>query len=106
MAEKFKEGKMTRKNQNADYHHFKPHWIQGYQPTGKRLDVVNPPQGGAGILTTPEKIVREFRIADHGIRIESVKEKVSKLERAIQIFLIFAVGWGFGYFHHFLTTAR
>jgi hypothetical protein len=58
------------------------------------------------ILTTPEQIVREFRIADRSIRIESVKEPVSKLERAIQIFLIFAFGWGVGYFHHFLTAAR
>jgi len=55
------------------------------------------------VLTTPEQIVREFRIMDRGIRIESVKEPVSKLERAIQIFLIFTFGWGFGYLHHFLT---
>jgi len=58
------------------------------------------------IVTTPETIVREFRIADRGIRIESVKEPVSKLERAIQIFLIFTFGWGFGYLHHFLTTLK
>jgi len=55
------------------------------------------------IKMTPESIVREFRIMDRGIRIESVKEPVSKLERAIQIFLIFTFGWGFGYLHHFLT---
>jgi len=55
------------------------------------------------ILNTPESIVREFRIRDRGIRIESVKEPVSKLERAIQIFLIFAFGWLFGYLHHFLA---
>lgn len=55
------------------------------------------------VLTTPESIVREFRIADRGIRIESVKEPISKLERAIQIFLIFTFGWMIGYFHHFLS---
>lgn len=58
------------------------------------------------IINTPEKIVREIRIMDRGIRIESVKEPTSKLERAIQIFLIFAFGWGFGYFHYFFTTVR
>jgi hypothetical protein len=58
------------------------------------------------IKTTPEQIVREFRIAGRGVRIESVKEPVSKLERAIQIFLIFVFGWGFGYLHHFLAAAR
>lgn len=61
---------------------------------------------GSQLKTTPEQIVREFRIADRGVRIEYVKEPVSKLERAIWIFLIFVFGWGFGYFHHFLTTAR
>ena len=58
------------------------------------------------IVDTPESIVREFRIRDRGIRIEFVKEPVSKLERAIQIFLIFTFGWGFGYLHHFFTTVR
>lgn len=61
---------------------------------------------GSQLKTTPEQIVREFRIADRGVKIEYVKEPVSKLERAIWIFLIFVFGWGFGYFHHFLTTAR
>lgn len=58
------------------------------------------------ILTTPEQIVREYRLGAHGIRIEHTKEKVSNLERAIQIFLAFAFGWIFGYIHHFLTTPR
>ena len=55
------------------------------------------------ILTTPEQIVREFRIGDRGIRIESVKEPVSKLERAIRIFLFITLGWAIGYLHHFLA---
>ena len=66
------------------------------------------------LVLTPEAIVREFRrrptgpsgpegIADRGVKIEFVKEPVSKLEWAIQIFLIFTFGWGFGYLHHFLT---
>jgi hypothetical protein len=58
------------------------------------------------LVSTPESIVREFRIADRGVKIEFVKEPVSKLERAIQIFLIFTFGWGFGYLHHFLAAAR
>ncbi len=59
---------------------------------------------GSRILTTPEQIVREFRIGAHDVRIEHVKEPISKLERAIQIFLIFAFGWLFGYLCHFMTT--
>ena len=58
------------------------------------------------LVLTPEAIVREFRIADRGVKIEFVKEPVSKLERAIQIFLIFTFGWGFGYLHHFFVAAR
>ena len=56
------------------------------------------------ILTTPEQIVREFRVGSRGVRIESVKEPVSKIERAIWIFFLIGFGWGFGYLHHFLTT--
>jgi len=56
------------------------------------------------LVSTPESIVREFRIADRvGIRIESVKEPVSKLERAIRIFLFITLGWAIGYLHHFLA---
>jgi len=58
------------------------------------------------IITTPEQIVREFRVGSRGVRIEYVKEPISKLERVIWIFLIFAFGWLFGYLHHFLATVR
>ena len=58
------------------------------------------------IVDTPEQIVREFRIMDRGIRIESTREPVSKLERAIRIFFFITLGWAIGYFHHFLTTVR
>ena len=63
-------------------------------------------RNGGQLKTTPEEIIREFRVMDRGVRIEYVKEPISKLERAIKIFLIFIFGWGFGYFHHFLTTMR
>lgn len=56
------------------------------------------------IVTTPEQIVREFRIAGRGVRIESVKEPVSKLERYIRIFFWIALGWAIGYAHHFFRT--
>ncbi len=56
------------------------------------------------IKTTPEQIVREFRIAGRGLRIESVKEPVSKIERAIRIFFWIVLGWTAGYLHHFLAT--
>jgi hypothetical protein len=67
------------------------------------------------VTTTPESIVREFRlstprlrqagIADRWMRIEiPVSEKpISIFERAVRIFLIFAAGWLFGYMHHFLA---
>lgn len=55
------------------------------------------------ILTTPEQIVREFRIAGKGIRVESVRQPISKLERAIRIFLLITLGWAIGYLHHFLA---
>jgi hypothetical protein len=110
---------MPRKNHNADYHrpienrpdpNIRPpkHDVVsgGYIPVGPRLDVTNPPQGGSGLKTTPESIVREFRIADRGIRVESVKEPISKIEGAIRIFLLITLGWGIGYFHHFLAAAR
>jgi hypothetical protein len=121
---------MPRRNHNADYHRpieNRPNpnirltkyaagpdgplarrdvVSEGYQPVGPKLDVTNPPQGGSGLKTTPEQIVREFRIMDRGIRIESVKEPVSKIERAIRIFLLITLGWGIGYLHHFLATAR
>lgn len=62
-------------------------------------------QAQSKILTTPEKIVREFRLGAHSARLEYTKEKVSKFEWAVRIFLIFAFGWVFGYLHHFLTMA-
>ena len=55
------------------------------------------------IITTPEAIVREFRVADRRIRIESVREPVSIFERLIRIFLWVAFGWAIGYLHHFLA---
>jgi len=55
------------------------------------------------IKSAPEEIVREFRIADRGVKIEYVKEPVSKLERAIKIFLLITIGWMIGYLHHFLS---
>lgn len=66
------------------------------------------PEFGSGsrILTTPEEIVREFRVAGRGLRIESAKEPVSKIERAVRIFLWIIVGWAIGYFHHFAAAAR
>lgn len=63
-----------------------------------------PYRAGGQLKTTPEQIVREFRIADRGVKIEYVKEPVSKIERAIKIFLIFVFGWLFGYLHHFLSS--
>jgi hypothetical protein len=95
---------MPRKNKNADYSHHTPFRIEDYQPRGSCLNVTNPPQGGSGVKTKPEEIVREFRVMGHGFRIESVKEPVSKLERAIRIFLLITVGWAIGYLHHFLAT--
>jgi hypothetical protein len=80
------------------------------------------------IVTTPESIVREFRIADRGVRVASgpasgsestparregptarreipvSKEPISKLERAIRIFFLIILGWACGYLHHFLRT--
>ena len=58
------------------------------------------------IITTPEQIVREFRVGSRGVRIEYVKEPISRLERAIWIFLLITIGWMIGYLHHFLTTLR
>lgn len=74
---------------------------EGYRPIGPRLDVINPPQGGSGLKTTAESIVREFRIADRGARIEIPisKEPISIFERAVRIFLLIVTGWLFGYFH-------
>lgn len=71
---------------------------EGYDPKKVR--------NSSRILTTPEKIVHEFRLGDRGIQIHYAKEKTSFFERAIQIFLIFAFGWLFGYLHHFLVTSR
>jgi len=57
-------------------------------------------------ITIPEQIVREFRVGERGVRIESVKEPISKAERAIRIFLLITLGWAIGYLHHFLANAR
>ena len=58
---------------------------------------------GSRILTTPEQIVREFRVGSRGLRIESVKKPVSKVERAIRIFFWIILGWAAGYLHHYLA---
>ncbi len=72
------------------------------------------------ILTTPEQIVRDHRNRFKGrpsaLRFEAkyfpsseavlqpqAKRSSDLLARAIQIFLIFAFGWLFGYLHHFLA---
>ena len=88
----------------------------GYQPIGPRLDASNPPQGGSGVPDIATQIVREFRIADRGVRIEipALRDHVqgpkdgrdarpTTFERVVRIFLIFTAGWLFGYLHHFLA---
>ena len=78
-------------------------WIVGgYQPQKeKTMNVRNTSR----IVTTGESIVREFRIAGRGVRVEIPvsKEPISTFERAVRIFLIFTAGWLFGYLHHFLA---
>jgi hypothetical protein len=57
------------------------------------------------LKTTGESIVREFRIAGRGARVEIPvsKEPVPIFERAVRVFLIFTAGWLFGYLHYFLA---
>ncbi len=105
------EGHMNRFENNP--------YFRGYQPRGPKLDVTNPPRGGSGvpdltpnsklrtpnctILTTPERIVRDYRSS----HVAAQREKPSNIfEHVIKIFLWITIGWGIGYFHHFLTTVR
>ena len=82
---------MPRKNCNAE---------RIYKPD-RHPELVS----GSRINTTGESIVREFRVAGRGARIEiPVSAKpISTFEKAVRIFLIFTAGWFFGYLHHFLA---
>jgi len=57
------------------------------------------------IVTTGESIVREFRVAGRGARIEIPvsKKSISTFERVVRIFLIFTAGWLFGYLHAWMA---
>ena len=83
-------------------------------------NVINPSQGGlipkraittiAGnyghVSNVPEEIVRQHRINTMQRRLESLQpEKKSSaiLERILKIFLWLTIGWGIGYFHHYLA---
>lgn len=64
--------------------------------------------GGSHILTTPEAIVRQHRIKSMERKLESLrreKKPSSTLERILKVFLWLAIGWGIGYFHHFLAAS-
>jgi hypothetical protein len=54
------------------------------------------------IKTTPERIVRDYR-NNVGPMVPVIKKETSLLERIIKIFLLIALGWGIGYFHHFFA---
>ncbi len=58
------------------------------------------------LLTTPEQIVREYRLGSRGIQLHYAKEKTSTLEWVIRFFLVGVACWLGGYLHHFLITPR
>lgn len=59
----------------------------------------------SSIKTTGESIVREFRLAGRGVRVEipADRKPISGFERAVRIFLIAAIGWFLGYLHAWMA---